>query len=97
MNLRLDILCKSKVVDNDEEMQRAELVNELLLNNLLPMHVGKHFMNPQRHSKVRDDIQSHAPYSHPNIPQLCSKVGEGLHRKHPFQPQSEGDIQSPTS
>ncbi|ELU05289.1 hypothetical protein CAPTEDRAFT_36016, partial [Capitella teleta] len=47
-NLRIDFLCKNKMKEDKEEVQRNELLNELLLTNILPRHVANHFMMRHR-------------------------------------------------
>ena len=53
----MDFICKVKIEQDKKEVERNELLNELLLANILPRHVADHFMMTPRTRTVSQDNQ----------------------------------------
>ncbi|CAH1779963.1 unnamed protein product [Owenia fusiformis] len=46
-NSRLDFLWQTKIEQEKDELERSEMLNTMLLENILPRHVAEHFCSPE--------------------------------------------------
>ena len=50
-NFRLDYLYKWRMREDKLEYEKNEMLNNMLLANILPVHVAKHFLTPGLRAK----------------------------------------------
>ncbi|XP_064640098.1 adenylate cyclase type 2-like [Lineus longissimus] len=62
-DLRLNYLWKTKIAEEDKTLKRAETINTRLLENILPKHVAKYFLRPNRD---RTEVY-HSHYDHVTV------------------------------